>query len=141
MTGKARCAVYARFSNARVVVQLRHDCQDPEGGSRSCPKEEMQGADTGLLAPSTIREITKNELYRGVRYWNRTQKVLNPADGTKTKRAKPQSEWVRQEVPDLRIVADELWERVQEVNRRMKDKIYGRRLGGLNRPRHADGHS
>jgi DNA invertase Pin-like site-specific DNA recombinase len=83
--------------------------------------------------PSTIKQITNNELYRGVRHWNRTQKVLNPADGKKNKRVKPKSEWIRIEVPDLRIVSDELWERVQGVNQQMKDKIYGRRLGGLNR--------
>ena len=40
---------------------------------------------------------------------------------------------VRVEVPDLRIVTDELWERVQQVNRKMKDKLYGTRVGGLNR--------
>jgi site-specific DNA recombinase len=36
-------------------------------------------------------------------------------------------------VPELAIITEELWEQVQEVNRQMKDKIYGRRLGGLNR--------
>jgi len=40
---------------------------------------------------------------------------------------------VRVEVPGLRIVSEELWEQVQQVNQRMKDKIYGRRQGGFNR--------
>ncbi len=68
-----------------------------------------------------------------MRNWNRTQKVLHPTEGTKIKRRKAQSEWVRVEVPQLRIVSEELWEQVQQVNQRMRDKIYGRRLGGFNR--------
>jgi len=82
---------------------------------------------------SSIKEITKNELYRGVRVWNRTQKLLNPLDGTKTKRKRPQSDWVRTEVPNLAIISDELWQGVQQVNQKMKERIYGRRLGGFNR--------
>ena len=68
-----------------------------------------------------------------MRVWNRTEKLLNPSEGSKKRRVRPQSEWVRLEVPKLRIISDELWQQVQEVNRRMKDKIYGRRLGGQNR--------
>lgn len=82
---------------------------------------------------STIKEITKNELYRGMRVWNRTQNVFNQAEGKKTARKRPQSEWVRVDVPELRIVCDELWEKVQEVNRRGRDKYYVTRLGGMNR--------
>ena len=81
---------------------------------------------------STIKQITRNELYRGWRVWNRTQNVFNFAEGKKSKRTRPQSEWIRQEVPDQRIVSDELWEKVQEVNRRRGDG-YAKRLGGLNR--------
>ncbi len=97
------------------------------------PQRKWKGRIIGSWLPSTIKQITNNELYRGVRHWNRTQKVLNPANGKKNKRVRQPSEWVRVEVPDLQIVTDELWERVQQVNRQMKDKLYGRRLGGLNR--------
>lgn len=97
------------------------------------PVRKYKGRIQDYWVPSSIKEITKNELYRGVRIWNRTQKVLNNSEGTKTRRIKPQAEWVRVEVPALRIVSDELWEQVQQVNRRMKDLIYGRRLGGFNR--------
>jgi hypothetical protein len=97
------------------------------------PRRNYRGRIQDYWVPSSIKEITKNELYCGIRLWNRTQKLLNPADGTKIRRRNPQSEWVRTEVPHLRIVPDDLWERVQQVNQRMKDKIYGRRLGGLNR--------
>lgn len=97
------------------------------------PQRKYKGITRAQWFPSTIKQITRNELYRGIRHWNRTGKALNPANGKKNNRVKPQSEWVRVEVPELRIVSDELWERVQSVNRHMKDQIYGRRLGGLNR--------
>jgi DNA invertase Pin-like site-specific DNA recombinase len=82
---------------------------------------------------STIKEITRNELYRGWRVWNRTQNVFNQAEGKKSKRNRPQSEWLRVEVPELRIISDELWEKVQAVNRRGRDKYYATRMGGMNR--------
>ena len=97
------------------------------------PRRIYKGRIQDYWVPSSIKEITKNELYHGVRLWNRTQKVLNPSDGTKIMRTKPQSEWVRVEVPELRIVSEELWEQVQQVNQRTKDKYYGRRQGGFNR--------
>jgi DNA invertase Pin-like site-specific DNA recombinase len=97
------------------------------------PRRMYKGRIQDYWVPSSIKAITKNELYHGVRLWNRTRKELNPSDGTKVMRTKPQSEWVRVEVPGLRIISEELWEQVQQVNQRMKDKIYGRRQGGFNR--------
>lgn len=97
------------------------------------PVRKYKGRIQDYWVPSSIKGITKNELYRGVRLWNRTQKVLNNSEGTKIKRTKPQAEWLRIEVPDLRIVSEELWQLVQQVNQQMKDLIYGRRQGGFNR--------
>jgi site-specific DNA recombinase len=116
----------AGFSFARIAKIL-----NTEGVP--APKRKYKGRVQDYWVASSIKEITKNELYHGVRVWNRTQKLLHPTEGTKIKRTRPQAEWVRVEAPSLRIVSEELWQRVQEVNRRMKDKIYGRRLGGQNR--------
>jgi DNA invertase Pin-like site-specific DNA recombinase len=82
---------------------------------------------------STIKQITNNELYRGWRVWNRTQNAFNQAEGRKAVRKRPPSEWIRVEVPKLRIISDELWEGVQAVNRRRHDKYYATRQGGMNR--------
>jgi len=82
---------------------------------------------------STIKQIVNNELYRGWRVWNRTQNAFNRPEGRKGVRKRPPSEWIRKEVPELRIISDELWERVQAVNRRGRDKYYATRQGGLNR--------
>jgi DNA invertase Pin-like site-specific DNA recombinase len=99
----------------------------------AAPRRKYKGKIQEVWVPSSIKEITKNELYRGVRVWNRTEKLLHPIRGKKAKRVRPQLEWIRVGVPGLRIVSDELWDRVQQVNQRMKDLIYGRRQGGFNR--------
>ena len=65
-------------------------------------------ADGHGWAPTAIREILDRELYRGEVIYNRTQKIHRR--GTKAQRRRPAEEWLRSSAPDLRIVADVLWE-------------------------------
>jgi site-specific DNA recombinase len=62
-------------------------------------------------APSGIREMLHRELYRGVVVWNRSQKTVRA--GTKKQRKRDESEWIRIEAPELRIVSEELRQRVK----------------------------
>jgi site-specific DNA recombinase len=57
---------------------------------------------------SSIFEMLRNERYRGVQVWNRTKKDRNPETGRKVSRPRPESEWMRVEVPDWRIVSETL---------------------------------
>ena len=83
--------------------------------------------------PSSIREMLRNERYRGVHVWNRTVKTRNPETGRKVAKDRPKSDWMRVEVPEWRIVPEELWcaahARIADVNLRFGAK----RFGGLNR--------
>jgi site-specific DNA recombinase len=93
-------------------------------------------------AGSAIREILKRELYRGVIVWNQSQKC--DRWGKKHPRRRPESEWLRVEAPDLRIVAEDLWQaaqqrrariqrttlRVKAGDRDAKDRPLGGRLRG-----------
>lgn len=54
--------------------------------------------------------IVNNELYAGVLVWNRLRYIKNPATGKRVSRVNPESEWIRTEVPELRIVDEELWQ-------------------------------
>lgn len=83
--------------------------------------------------PSGIREMLLNERYRGVVIWNRTQTIRNRETGRAERRPRSESEWVRVENPELRIVSDELWQEVREQNRRVREKYGSKRLGGMNR--------
>src|SRR5439155_22229398 len=60
-------------------------------------------------APSAIREMLHRPLYRGEIVWNRSQKIVK--GGTKKQRKRPESEWLTLPAPELRVVADELWQR------------------------------
>lgn len=83
--------------------------------------------------PTAIREMLRNQLYRGVRIWNRTETVFNPTDGKAKQRPRPESQWIRKELPELRIISDDLWGRAHEQNRRVREKHGPKRLGGMNR--------
>ena len=65
-------------------------------------------------APSAVRHILHNERYIGTVVWNRKHKVRNPRTGRRVYRARPESEWIRFESPSLRVVSDELWQRVRQ---------------------------
>ena len=54
--------------------------------------------------------ILNNELYAGVLVWNRQRFVKDPATGKRVSRPNPESQWIRTEVPHLRIVDDALWQ-------------------------------
>jgi hypothetical protein len=76
------------------------------------------GADWG---PSTINGnasrgtgILNNELYVGRMVWNRLAYRKDPETGKRRSRLNPASEWILKEVPDLRIVPDDLWHAVKE---------------------------
>lgn len=89
---------------------------------------------------SSIRDMLRNERYRGVFVWNRTKKERNPETGRKTSRPRPESEWKRVEVPEWRIISEELWERVEAQIRRVGKKWTASTVGGHGRggrgPRH-----
>ena len=54
--------------------------------------------------------ILNCELYIGVIRWNRQKKLKNPDTGHFAYRLNPESEWIRAEAPELRIVPQELWD-------------------------------
>ncbi|MFT4182747.1 MAG: recombinase family protein [Rhizobium sp.] len=68
--------------------------------------------------------ILNNELYAGVLAWNRQRFIKNPETGTRVSRVNPESEWIRTEVPHLRIVDDALWQAVRE-RRRSISALFG----------------
>lgn len=66
-------------------------------------------------SPKRRNGILNNELYRGVVVYNRQRFVKDPATGKRVSRANPESEWLRQDVPELRIVEEKVWLAVQRI--------------------------
>ena len=58
--------------------------------------------------------ILRNELYIGRTIWNRQKFLKDPKTGKRVARPNPESEWVVEETPELRIVDDALWQRVSD---------------------------
>ncbi|MEJ5899732.1 recombinase family protein [Ochrobactrum teleogrylli] len=71
--------------------------------------------------PKSGTGILNNEMYIGKLTWNRQHFVKDPDTGRRQARPNPESDWVIQEVPELRIIDDELWQAVKE--RQEKNKI------------------
>jgi hypothetical protein len=89
-------------------------------------------------APSCIREMLHRELYRGVVTWNKTQAVHR--NGTQISRNRPKDEWLHIEIPELRIVDEVLWQKV-EARLEQTRGYYMRTFGNgrfLGRPSGAD---
>ena len=63
--------------------------------------------------------ILNNELYAGRVIWNRFKWVQSAADSSRRRRVlSPKSEWVVRTEERLRIVPQQLWDRVQACQRR-----------------------
>src|SRR5258706_9882367 len=88
----------------------------PKQIAKNLNREGVPGPFGGPWRPSTIygnakREtgILNNELYVGRLVWNRLRYVKNPDTGKRVSRLNPTSEWMSREVPQLRIVPDDIW--------------------------------
>ena len=67
--------------------------------------------------------VLNNELYIGRLVWNRQRFIKDPKTGKRQARMNPKSEWVVEEVPHLRIIDDELWERVKQRQEKTRSRI------------------
>jgi DNA invertase Pin-like site-specific DNA recombinase len=83
--------------------------------------------------PSALREMLRNERYRGVFVWNRTRKERNPETGRKTSRPRPESDWMRVEVPEWRLIPEDLWKRVEAQIQRVSKRFGAASVGGHGR--------
>src|SRR5688500_10786490 len=101
----------------------------PKQIAKNLNREGVPGPFGGAWSPSTIygnaargTGILNNELYVGRLVWNRLRYIKNPDTGRRVSRLNPQSEWITKQVPELRIISDDLWaaaKRRQEATRRV----------------------
>ena len=101
----------------------------PKQIAKRLNQEGIKGPAGAQWNPSTIHGngprgtgILNNELYVGSLVWNRLRYIKNPGHGPRVSRLNPRSEWITKEVPELRIISNELWEntkRRQDATRRV----------------------
>ncbi len=112
--------IYERYAdgwNPRRIADELNRMDVPSPGSTWLRKDKRRCR--GWAASSIYGDqkrgfgILFNPLYAGQYVWNRTKRVVNPETSGRQHALRPQSEWLEQEVPELRIVPEDLWERVQ----------------------------
>ena len=94
-------------SGQRIAAELNKEgLAAPTGGD--------WGFSTITGNPKRGTGILNNEMYVGKLIWNRLTYIKNPDTGKRQSRLNPDSEWITQHVPELRIVDDALWQAVKE---------------------------
>src|SRR5712692_1846698 len=137
---------------ARRILREFASGISPRTIAKNLNAEGVAGPDGNLWNDSTIRGHVKrgtglinNELYVGRLVWNRQRYVKDPSTGRRVSRMNAESEWIITEVPELRIIDDELWQAVKTRQSEIADKYVNvteaireaqsNRLNGLRRPK------
>lgn len=98
---------YAAGASARTIATRLNAAGVPgPRGTTWCANSIIgdRRAQDGLLS---------NELYIGIRVWNRRRFRKHPETGRRSSVLNPPAEWIRKAAPELRIVDDELWAAVR----------------------------
>jgi site-specific DNA recombinase len=81
----------------------------------ACPSGSTWGASTIYGNRQRGTGILNNELYIGRLIWNRLRYVKDPDTGRRISRLNPESEHVINDVPELRIIDQDLWDAVKKL--------------------------
>jgi hypothetical protein len=119
----------------------------PKQIAKALNAEGIRGPRGALWSPSTIHGsaergigILHNELYVGRLIWNRQRFLKDPDTGKRVPRMNPPSQWISKDVPELRIVDDDLWQAVKArhagVQRKWKTAQDDRRFNQFRRPKY-----
>jgi site-specific DNA recombinase len=101
--------------------------KSPRGIAVDLNRDGVPGPRGGEWDASTINGnasrgtgILNNELYVGRLVWNRLRYLKDPATGKRISRLNDPDRLIVQEVPELRIIAQDLWDRVKERQQGLK---------------------
>jgi DNA invertase Pin-like site-specific DNA recombinase len=104
----------------RRIFSVYSTGMSPKAIARQLNAERCPGPGGAPWNPSTIHGnpgrgtgILNNELYVGRLVWNRLRYVKDPNTGKRVSRPNSPSQWITTNVPELRIVDDELWSEVK----------------------------
>jgi len=117
--------------NEAAIVQYIFDeyaaGKSPKAIAHALNKRNIGGPSGKAWGSSTINGnwrrgtgILNNELYVGRLVWNRLAYVKNPDTGKRVSRPNDPSAVIVTEVPELRVIPQELWERVKERQKELR---------------------
>jgi site-specific DNA recombinase len=115
---------------ATVVRRIFRDYAAGKSANRiavELNKEGIPAPGGGAWGHSTINGnvkrgngIVNNEMYVGKIVWNRQHFIKDPDTGRRQARANPESDWIIQEVPELRLLDQDLWQAAKARQRAIK---------------------
>jgi site-specific DNA recombinase len=104
----------------RGILQAYVDGESPRSIAKALNRKGIAGPSGGTWGPSAINGnatrgtgILNNELYVGKLVWNRLKFMKNPETGRRQSRLNPREAWIIKDVPELRIIPQELWDAVK----------------------------
>jgi site-specific DNA recombinase len=105
-------------AEAGVILRIFREFAEGKAESNivcNLNKEGIPGSRhmTGRWSPATIYRILKNRKYIGIWTWNRTETRRDPRTGRRRQFPKPEVDWMVNHDESLRIIPQELWDRVQ----------------------------
>ncbi len=125
----------------RIFQEYANDNKSPKAIAADLNAENIPCPSGKAWGQSTINGnrkrgtgILNNHLYIGELIWNRQRFIKDPSTGKRVARPNPESEWVRQDVPELRIIPQELWDAAKARQKEL-DKKSGH-LGTRKRPQY-----
>ena len=120
-------------AEAAIVTRIFEDFargKSPRNIAKTLNEEHIPGPEGRPWGDTTIRGqfergtgILNNAAYVGRIEWNRCSFVKDPATGKRLARPNPPDKWEVVEVPELRIVSDDLWQQVKERQKAVRIKI------------------
>lgn len=108
---------------ADIVIRIFREYaagRSPKAIAHQLNREDVPCPSGKAWGPSTINGnrkrgtgILNNELYIGTLVWNRQRFLKDPDTGKRIPRLNPECEWIRKDVPELRIIEQDLWDKVR----------------------------
>jgi DNA invertase Pin-like site-specific DNA recombinase len=129
---------------ARIVVQIFEWYASGLGAGRlvvRLNREGLRGPRGRRWREGALKRVLTNEKYRGLLIWGKKSFERRPGTRQYVERQHPRDQWRTQERPELRIVSDELWERVAARRASVRGSLPASTRNTLMRGRNATLHS
>jgi site-specific DNA recombinase len=101
--------IFAEYADGKSTLKIARDLNNDGVPSA---RGGLWWANTLITSDDILGGLLRCKQYVGIRVWNRHKGVKNPHTGKTEYRPNPESEWQTAQVPQLRIVSEQLWNRV-----------------------------
>lgn len=121
-------SIFTRFLSGHGLREIAHALNRE---AVAPPRPRALAGRPASWSPTAIREMLRNPIYRGERIFNRSEWVKDHESGRRRRFERPESEWTREDRPDLAIIDAATWDAtLAEIERRAHSTPYLRAPGG-----------